>query len=101
MSNAYARLSLNDVDDPRSPIIDEDSDAREVKTPLRPHIYYDDGPFNAPSSESEDETLLEKDASSRDEASPRSLGIAETGIPADGRFRGTGVCCVLNLHSSV
>lgn len=31
------------------------------KAPLRPYTYYDEGSFEAPSSESEEETLLEKD----------------------------------------
>lgn len=35
-----------------------------AKGNLRPHTYYNEGPFEAPSSESEDETLLEKGRSS-------------------------------------
>lgn len=41
--------------------------------PPHPPIYYDDGPFDAPSSDSEEETLLEK----RQPTSPNS---AENGL---------------------
>ena len=81
-ANGYTRLSLNDIDD-RVEILDQLDTARantvEEKAPLRPHIYYDDGPFDAPSSESEDESLLEKDLT-RERPTPRSPGAAENGF---------------------
>lgn len=42
---------------------------------MRPPVYYGDGPFDVPSSESEDETLLEK--------GPDSPNIAEHGLGDD------------------
>lgn len=81
-TNGYARLSLNDLDDGHGPVNDTDTthtDSDENKAPLRPHVYYDEGPFDAPSSESEDETLLEKDAASA-RSNARSPGAAESGF---------------------
>ncbi|KAJ7493362.1 dipeptidyl aminopeptidase [Mycena galericulata] len=47
---------------------------------VRPPIYYGEGPFEAPSSDEEDETLLEK-------GPPGSPGIAERGNAMDQRQR--------------
>lgn len=48
------------------------------KKSLMPHVYYDDGPFDAPSSDSEEDTLLEKGGDER--RNPRSPGAAEVGL---------------------
>ena len=83
----YIRLSTED--DRLPPFADDDGgqqgDKDDVKSPLRPHVYYDDGPFDAPSSESDDEDEKLK--------SPpvRSPGLAETGF-ADLSFRDPRVC---------
>ncbi|KAH8104292.1 dipeptidyl aminopeptidase [Phellopilus nigrolimitatus] len=92
-SNAYSRLSQSELDN--APFLDsEDRPARypdadsavrlanareEIKQPLRPHVYYDDGPFEAPSSDSEEETLLEKDSGAQGRGGAHSPGVAESG----------------------
>ncbi|EJC99985.1 dipeptidyl aminopeptidase [Fomitiporia mediterranea MF3/22] len=86
-TNGYARLSLNDTDDVQEPAVDgepRETTTEETKAPLRPHMYYDEGPFDAPSSESEDETLLEKDAPGRGRLGVNSPGATENGFPSDG-----------------
>ena len=47
----------------------------EISHTIRPPVYYGDGPFEVPSSESEDETLLEK--------GPDSPNAAERGLDED------------------
>ena len=78
----YARLSDSEAE--LQPFVDDETANEEggeaAKSPLRPHVYYDDGPFDAPSSESEDETLFEKNAG------PGSPGLAESGL-TDINFR--------------
>ena len=54
---------------------------------LRPHVYYDEGPFDAPSSDSEEETLLEKGPESRRSGS-RSPRTAENGFESGSLFTG-------------
>jgi dipeptidyl aminopeptidase len=49
-------------------------------TPVRPEVYYGDGPFDPPSSDEEDETLLDKDE-------PSSPGFAEEGSFGDSGSR--------------
>lgn len=49
-----------------------------MDSPLMPHMYYDDGPFDAPSSDSEEDTLLEKSFGEREV--PSSPGTAERGL---------------------
>ena len=88
-NNGYARVSLNDIDDPRESGPEEPSDPKDIKHPLRPHIYYDEGPFDAPSSESEDETLLEKDMQTSGRQGLASLDT-ETGYSIEG-IRGSHV----------
>ena len=46
--------------------------------PLLPHVYYDEGPFDPPSSDSEEDTLLEKASGERREVS--SPGAAERAL---------------------
>ena len=82
-NNGYARVSLNDIDDLRESVPDESGDSKDISVPLRPHIYYDEGPFDAPSSESEDETLLEKDTPTRGRQGLASLDT-ETGYSTEG-----------------
>lgn len=83
----YARVSDSEE---LQPYVDDDDDEHTLKedrppsrgsakSPLRPHTYYDDGPFDAPSSESEDDTLFDKNAG------PNSPGMAESGL-ADMNF---------------
>lgn len=45
---------------------------------VRPHIYYGDGPFDAPSSDEEDE-LLEKPPASPDAAERNGSALADEG----------------------
>ena len=45
--------------------------SRHTELPTRPDVYYEEGPFDPPSSDDEDEALLEKD--------PPSPGYAEQG----------------------
>lgn len=62
----YERLEQDDV-------VDSPTKTDFSALPLtRPETYYDDGPFDAPSSDSEDETLLEK--------GPPSPGATERGL---------------------
>lgn len=51
---------------------------KRMKSPLMPHVYYDDGPFDAPSSDSEEDTLLEKPSGEREV--PSSPDTAERGL---------------------
>lgn len=58
-ANDYSRLSQSDEHNLNGNTVgvsDEDK-----KVPLKPYTYYDEGPFEAPSSESEEERLLAKD----------------------------------------
>ena len=85
----YERISVEDgdaehplaydVDGQTHGVIDEgigSADYYDVSKPHgapdRPPVYYEDGPFDAPSSDSEEETLLEKGRS--------SPGAAENGL---------------------
>ena len=54
---------------------------------VRPHVYYDEGPFDAPSSDSEEETLLENGPESRRSGS-RSPRTAENGFESGSLFTG-------------
>jgi dipeptidyl aminopeptidase B len=49
----------------------------DAKQTLRPHVYYNDGPFDAPSSESEDETLLEKNGRVSPGTAERGFAVSE------------------------
>lgn len=87
-ANPYARLSQTDLNGAHE--LNMDTDVRGAHegginaAPLRPHVYYDDGPFDAPSSDSEEETLLEKDLSVRGRTVARSPGVAENGFANGG-----------------
>ncbi|KAI5120961.1 hypothetical protein M0805_001665 [Coniferiporia weirii] len=92
--NAYARLSNSEPNESLQDALGfSNADARadghlagdeESKPPLKPYIYYDEGPFDAPSSDSEGETLLEKGPVAGVREGARSPGAAEGGFPAGG-----------------
>lgn len=72
----YGRLSQSEDSPTNGPA--NGTASEDKKIPLRPYTYYDEGPFEAPSSESEEETLLEKDDSLPDRNN--SPGVAEGGF---------------------
>jgi dipeptidyl aminopeptidase len=61
-----------DLDEILSPPDFLQNDRRSSPIPIRPEVYYGDGPFDAPSSDEDDETLLEKDG-------PSTPGTVERG----------------------
>ncbi|KAJ7281993.1 dipeptidyl aminopeptidase [Mycena rebaudengoi] len=65
-----AELEMEDEDLPQMPLKNRPLSPIDI----RPPTYYGDGPFDAPSSDEEDEALLEK-------GPPGSPGIAERGNP--------------------
>jgi dipeptidyl aminopeptidase B len=71
-----AQFSYDRVDDADD---EEREDSGSQPRIVRPATYYGDGPFDAPSSESEDDLLLEK---------PPSPGLAESGVPRSLQRRG-------------
>lgn len=76
--NSYARLSQSEAVTSSGSADENNSETK--KLPLRPYTYYDEGPFEAPSSESdeEEEALIEKNGMSLGgRASP---GEAEGGL---------------------
>lgn len=82
--SSYTRLSFDEPEDPvqSSTAVNEvasDSGSHSGgQQPKRPPTYYEDGPFDAPSSDSEEDELLEKHLSiSGPQMSP---GLAETGF---------------------
>jgi hypothetical protein len=68
MARPYNALAADEPDPDAPP---------PAATPVRPAAYYGDGPFDAPSSDEEDE-LLSKLALP---AGPGSPGLAERGVP--------------------
>ncbi|KAJ7643291.1 dipeptidyl aminopeptidase [Mycena polygramma] len=76
--------------------LEQDALLKDRPSPIRirPPTYYGDGPFDAPSSDEEDETLLEKGL-------PSSPGVAERGNPLSHRRPTSLRLLVISLVSLV